>query len=29
MKSDVIHISSGGAGISDALRQTEAVAAFK
>ncbi|MBQ6263943.1 MAG: hypothetical protein IJK60_00650 [Clostridia bacterium] len=29
MKSDVIHVSSTGAGISDAVRQTEAVAAFK
>ena len=29
MKSDVIHISNGGAGISEAIRQTEAVAVYK
>lgn len=29
MKSDVIHVTSDGAGIAEALRQTEAVAAFK
>ena len=29
MKSDVIHISTGGTGISEALKQAEAVAAFK
>ena len=29
MKSDIIHISSDGTGIAEALKQTEAVAAFK
>lgn len=29
MKSDVIHVASDGSGISEALKQTEAVAAFK
>lgn len=29
MKSDVIHVTSDGAGVAEALKQTEAVAAFK
>ena len=29
MKSDVIHVLSSGAGVADAIKQTEAVAAFK
>ncbi len=29
MKSDIIHISSDGTGIAEALKQTEAVAAYK
>ncbi|MBR3621357.1 MAG: hypothetical protein IKN56_07580, partial [Clostridia bacterium] len=29
MKSDIIHVTNGGIGVAEAVRQTEAVASFK